>query len=242
MSPCEFACNAWRQDPQQVVAAWRSAKKQKQPGDLQIRDSRDAGQQRRMVGQFCVEGCLAESSLKCPPSRFVFFFRRVMVWWPAVLTIAAQWAVHQARQAVPAAMQFPDGCREAATHAALTCVAVAPRYYAPGWGRQAGHHDEDGGGQGGPQNARPALVYLLATGTSGVSCATPGRCAPAPHGIFCSTHPTPRAVSVGVTAVHAGRGGRGEPHKARQWSPARASDAWAVERDQNALPGQKTQQ
>ena len=86
-----------------------------------------------------------------------------------------------------------------------------------------------GGGQGGPQNAWPALVYSLATGTSGGSCAPPGRRAPAPRGIFCSTHPTSRAVSVGVTAVHAGRGGRGAPHKARQWSPACASDAWAVE-------------
>ena len=77
-----------------------------------------------------------------------------------------------------------------------------------------------GGGQGGAQNARSALVYSLAIGTSGGSCATPGRRAPAPRGIFCSPRPTSRAVSVGVTAVHAGRGGgarhtkhgNGRPH------------------------------
>ncbi|CAE7877636.1 unnamed protein product [Symbiodinium microadriaticum] len=50
------------------------------------------------------------------------------------LLAALRWAFDSAQAAMPAVAQLPQACREAAVHAALTCVVGAPRYFPPGWG------------------------------------------------------------------------------------------------------------
>ena len=57
-----------------------------------------------------------------------------MVVLAPVLAAALRWLAEAAGSAVPAAAQLPANCREAITHALLTCAIGPPRYFAPGWG------------------------------------------------------------------------------------------------------------
>ena len=50
------------------------------------------------------------------------------------LLAALRWGLDSARAAMPTVAQLPQACREAAVHAALTCVVGAPHYFPPGWG------------------------------------------------------------------------------------------------------------
>ncbi|OLP81689.1 hypothetical protein AK812_SmicGene37745, partial [Symbiodinium microadriaticum] len=59
---------------------------------------------------------------------------RPMVVLAPVLAAALRWLAEAAGSAVPAAAQLPANCREAVTHALLTCAIGPPRYFAPGWG------------------------------------------------------------------------------------------------------------